>query len=64
MEKYRINQPIMEILKDEKKNTLFVALILLNKPGVLRQVAEIFAKHNVNILSGIHYGSADKKESI
>ncbi len=54
----------MEVFKDEKKNILFTALILLNKPGVLRRVAEIFARHNVNILSGIHYGPADKKESI
>ena len=54
----------MEIAKDEKRNILFVVLILLNKPGVLKRVAEIFAKHNVNILSGIHYGPADKKENI
>ena len=54
----------MEKVEKGKKNILFVALTLLNKPGVLEKVAEIFAKHGVNILSGIHYGPSEKKESI
>ena len=63
MRKYRINQPIMEIAEDEQRHILFAALVLLNVPGVLRQIADVFAKHNVNILSGIHYGPLDSREN-
>jgi len=64
MRKYEINQPLMEILEDEQRKILFGALVLLNVPGVMRQVAEILAKHNVNILSGIHYGPPKSKENV
>lgn len=54
----------MEKVEGEKKNILFAALTLLNKPGVLEKIAEILARHGVNILSGIHYGPSGSRESV
>ncbi len=61
---YRINQPLMEILSEEPRKVVFVALRLLNIPSTLRQVVEVLSRNNVNILGGLHYGPAGSKESI
>ena len=54
----------MEKVGEEKRNILFAALTLLNKPGVLEKIAEILARHGVNILSGTHYGPSDSREGV
>jgi len=61
---YRVEVPIMEILEKEDTDILFIALRLVNVPGVMKQVASILAEYNVNILSGIIYGPSDSPESL
>jgi len=53
----------MEILEREDRNIVFIALKLVNIPGVLKRVSDILAGYNVNILSGVIYGPSGSKES-
>ena len=61
---YELGFPIMEILEEEDRNILFIALELVNVPGVLSRVAGVLGKYNVNILSGVLYGPSDSKVAI
>ncbi len=44
---------------DTNGHFVFVMLKLKNKPGVAEKLARVLAKHNVNILSGVHNANGD-----
>ena len=54
----------MEIIGRKERNIVFWALTLANIPGVLRSIAEVFAKYNVNILSGLLHAPPESKEAV
>jgi len=54
----------MEIIGRKERNIVFWALTLANIPGVLRSIAEVFAKYNVNILSGLLHAPPESREAV